>query len=414
MPHQRPVTYLPVVEEEKSMRAVTWQGKRDMRVMEVPDPQIKEPTDAIIRVTTTGLCGSDLHLYEVLGPFMQAGDVVGHEPMGIVEEVGSGVPNLTVGDRVVIPFNVSCGHCWMCEHRLQSQCETTQNREHGTGASLFGYSKLYGQVPGGQAEYLRVPHADYGAVKVPEGPPDDRFVFLSDVLPTAWQAVEYADVPDGGSVLVLGAGPIGDMAARIALHRGFQVIVADLVPERLQRVASRGADVINLETIDKSSDLAEEVRARTKGRGADSVIEAVGMEAHGSPGSKIAHALVGLLPDKLAEPLMLNAGVDRMEALYSAFEAVRRGGTVSISGVYGGASDPIPLFQIFDKQLQLRMGQANVRAWTDDILELLNQDEDVLGVESFATHHLPLDEAPDAYEKFQKKEDGMVKVVFNP
>jgi threonine dehydrogenase-like Zn-dependent dehydrogenase len=414
MPRGRWVTYVAVVEEEEQMRAVTWQGKRDMRVVEVPDPKIEEPTDAIIRVTTTGLCGSDLHLYEVLGPFMQAGDVVGHEPMGVVEEVGSDVPHLAVGDRVVIPFNVSCGHCWMCQHQLQSQCETTQNRDQGTGASLLGYSKLYGQVPGGQAEYLRVPHADYGAVKVPEGPPDDRFVFLSDVLPTAWQAVEYADVPDGGSLLVIGAGPIGDMAARIALHRGLEVIVADLVPERLQRVASRGADVINLETIDKSSDLAEEVRARTNGRGADSVIEAVGMEAHGSPGSKIAHTLVGLLPDKIAEPLMLNAGVDRLEALYSAFEAVRRGGTVSISGVYGGAADPLPLFQMFDKQLQLRMGQANVRTWTDDILELLTKDEDVLGVESFATHHLPLDEAPDAYEKFQKKEDGMVKVVFNP
>jgi len=396
------------------MRAVTWQGKRDMQVVEVPDPKIEEPTDAIIRVTTTGLCGSDLHLYEVLGPFMEPGDVVGHEPMGIVEETGSAVPELSVGDRVVIPFNVSCGHCWMCEHRLQSQCETTQNRDQGTGASLLGYSKLYGQVPGAQAEYLRVPHADYGAVKVPEGPPDDRFVFLSDVLPTAWQAVEYADVPDGGTLLVLGAGPIGDMSARIALHRGLRVIVADLVPERLQRVAARGADVINLEEIDKSSDLAEQVRARTDGRGADSAIDAVGMEAHGSPVSKVAHTLVGLLPDKLAEPLMLNAGVDRLEALYLAFEAVRRGGTVSIAGVYGGATDPLPLFQIFDKQLQLRMGQANVRSWTDDILQLLTKDDDLLGVETFATHHLPLDEAPEAYEKFQKKQDGMVKVVFNP
>jgi len=395
------------------MRAVTWQGARDMRVENVPDPTIEAPTDIVIRVTSTGLCGSDLHLYEVLAPFMEPGDIVGHEPMGIVEEVGSDVHHLDVGDRVVIPFNVSCGHCWMCGQGLQSQCETTQNREHGTGASLLGYSKLYGQVPGGQAEYLRVPHADYGAIKVPKAGPDDRYLFLSDVLPTAWQAVEYADVPDGGSVLVLGAGPIGDMAARIAMHRGHQAFVADLVPERLQRVAGRGAEAIDITTLGDAT-LAEVVRDRTDGRGPDSVIEAVGMEAPGSGGTKALHKLVGLLPDKLAEPLMLKAGVDRLEALMSAFDCVRRGGTVSISGVYGGAADPLPLFQMFDKQVQIRMGQANVRSWSDDILALLNQDEDVLGVEGFATHHLPLDEAPDAYQTFQKKQDGAVKIVFRP
>ena len=177
------------------MKAVTWQGRKDMRVEEVPDPTIQEPTDAIIRVTSTGLCGSDLHLYDVLTPFMTPGDVVGHEPMGVVEEVGPGVRDLQVGDRVVVPFNVSCGTCWMCERRLYSQCETTQNRDHGTGASFFGYSKLYGQVPGGQAELLRVPFADFLPQRVPEGPPDDRFLYLSDVLPTAWQGVEYAGLP---------------------------------------------------------------------------------------------------------------------------------------------------------------------------------------------------------------------------
>ena len=198
------------------MRAVTWQGAQDIRVEHVPDPRIEEPTDVVIRVTSTGLCGSDLHLYEVLAPFMEPGDIVGHEPMGVVEEVGAAVRHLDVGDRVVIPFNVCCGHCWMCAPSCRASARRPRTREHGTGASLLGYSKLYGQVPGGQAEYLRVPHADYGAVKVPNGPPDDRFLFLSDVLPTAWQAVEYADVPDGGTLLVLGAGPIGDMAARIA------------------------------------------------------------------------------------------------------------------------------------------------------------------------------------------------------
>src|SRR6195952_2395776 len=215
------------------MRAAIWQGPKDIRVEQVPAPKLEEDTDIVIRVTSSGLCGSDLHLYEVLAPFMEPGDIVGHEPMGVVEAVGAGVHHLDIGDRVVIPFNVSCGHCWMRERNLQSQCETTQNTAHGTGASLLGYSKLYGQVPGGQAEYLRVPHADYGAVKVPKGPPDDRYLFLSDVLPTAWQAVEYADVPDGGTVLGLGAGPIGDMAARIAMHRGHRVMVADLVSERL-------------------------------------------------------------------------------------------------------------------------------------------------------------------------------------
>ncbi|MDX6374945.1 MAG: hypothetical protein QOD98_3933 [Nocardioidaceae bacterium] len=395
------------------MRAVTWQGAKDIRVERVPDPTIETDNDIVIRVTSTGLCGSDLHLYEVLAPFMEPGDIVGHEPMGIVEATGSSIRHLDVGDRVVIPFNISCGHCWMCERRLQSQCETTQNTEQGTGASLLGYSKLYGQVPGGQAEYLRVPHADYGAIKVPNGPPDDRFLFLSDVLPTAWQAVEYADIPDGGTVLVLGAGPIGDMSARVAMHRGHRVIVADLVPERLQRVSSRGAEAIDITSLDGAT-LAEVVRDRTDGRGADAVIEAVGMEAHGSGGIKAMQKLVGLIPDRIAAPLMMKAGTDRLEALLSAFDCVRRGGTVSIVGVYGGAADPLPMMQMFDKQVQVRMGQANVRAWTDDILALLNKDEDVLGVESFATHHLSLDEAPDAYETFQKKQDGAIKIVFRP
>jgi threonine dehydrogenase-like Zn-dependent dehydrogenase len=329
-----------------------------------------------------------------------------------VEEVGAGVTELRPGDRVVIPFNISCGECWMCRRGLQSQCETTQNREHGTGASLFGYSKLYGQVAGGQAEFLRVPFAGYSAVKVPEGPPDDRFVYLSDVLPTAWQAVEYAGVGAGDTLLVIGAGPIGDMSSRIALHRGARVIVVDRVPERLSRVASRGAEVINADEAGK--ELASRVRDLTDGRGADAVVDAVGMEAHGSPVVEMTHKVVGRLPDAIAQPFMKKAGVDRLAALMSAFDAVRRGGTVSISGVYGGAVDPMPMMQLFDKQLTLRMGQANVRRWTDDILALLTKDEDVLGVESFATHHLPLDAAPSAYADFRDKKDGMVKVVFNP
>ncbi|WP_299055955.1 alcohol dehydrogenase catalytic domain-containing protein [uncultured Nocardioides sp.] len=395
------------------MKAVTWQGPRDMQVTDVPDPVLVDPTDAIVRVTSTGLCGSDLHLYEPLAPFMTPGDVVGHEPMGVVEEVGSDVSTLKRGDRVVVPFNVSCGTCWTCSQGLHSQCETTQNRDQGTGAGLFGYSKLYGQVPGGQAEAMRVPFADHLPIVVPEGPSDDRFLYLSDVLPTAWQGVQYADVPEGGSLLVLGAGPIGDMAARIALLRGLQVIVVDLVPERLARVAARGADVIDLAQVGADA-VADLVRERTNGRGTDAVIDAVGLEAHGSRTVTAMHKAVGFLPKRLGQKVMETAGVDRMAALYQAIECVRRGGTISISGVYGGAADPMPMLQLFDKQIQLRMGQANVRRWSDDILGVLQQDEDVLGVEDFATHRLPLSDAPSAYATFQQKDDGMVKTIFRP
>jgi threonine dehydrogenase-like Zn-dependent dehydrogenase len=394
------------------MRAVTWHGRRDVRVENVADPQIKESTDAIVRITSTGICGSDLHLYEVLGMFMQEGDVLGHEPMGIVEEVGRDVHHISPGDRVVIPFNISCGHCFMCDQGLQSQCETTQVREHGTGAALFGYSKLYGHVPGGQAEALRVPHADYGPIKVPSDHPDDRFVYLSDVLPTAWQAVEYAAIPPGGSVAVLGLGPIGEMSARIALHRGAShVLGVDLVPDRLERARARGIDAIDLREV---KDVAEHIRERTGGRGPDSVIDAVGMEAHGSPIGKLAQRMAGLLPDSVAEKMIERAGIDRLAALHTAIDTVRRGGTVSIIGVYGGMTDPMPMMSLFDKQIQLRMGQANVRRWVDDVMPLLTQDDDPLGVDDFATHRLPLTDAPRAYAEFQAKQDGMFKVLLRP
>jgi threonine dehydrogenase-like Zn-dependent dehydrogenase len=393
------------------MKALTWHGKRDVRVDEVPDPRIEQPTDAIVRITTTAICGSDLHLYEVMGPFIGEGDILGHEPMGIVEEVGSEVSDLSPGDRVVIPFQIACGHCFMCGQGLQTQCETTQVRDKGMGAALFGYTKLYGEVPGGQAQFLRVPQAQYTHIKVPDGPPDDRFVYLSDVLPTAWQAVEYAGVPEGGSVAVLGLGPIGDMASRIALHRGHRVFGVDLVPERLERVRARGAEVFDLSEHD--GNLADAIRDRTDGRGPDSVIDAVGMEAHGGGLGKLAQQMTGLLPDAMASKIMERAGIDRMEALYAAIEIVRRGGTVSLSGVYGGMTDPLPMLTIFDKQIQLRMGQANVKRWADDIMPLL-MDGDPLGVEGFATHRIPLDEAPRGYEMFQKKEDGAVKVLLEP
>ena len=393
------------------MRAVTWHGKRDVRVDNVPDPTIQDPTDAIIEVTSTNICGSDLHLYEVLGPFMNVGDILGHEPMGIVREVGSAVSTLAVGDRIVVPFQISCGSCFMCDQSLYTQCETTQVRETGMGAALFGYSELYGSVPGGQAQYLRVPHADFTHIKVPEGPSDERFVYLSDVLPTAWQAMQYAGVPEGGSLTVLGLGPIGDMAARIGTHLGYRVIGVDRVPERLERARARGIETVDLRA--HGGQVGDVVRELTDGRGTDSVVDAVGMEAHGSPVAKAAQQVAGLLPDALAKPFMEKAGVDRLDAVYSAVDIVRRGGTISLSGVYGGAADPMPMMTMFDKQIQLRMGQANVKRWVDDIMPLLT-DDDPLGVDDFATHTLPLTQAPHAYEIFQKKQDGAVKIILRP
>jgi threonine dehydrogenase-like Zn-dependent dehydrogenase len=393
------------------MKAVTWQGKRDVRVESVPDPKIGLSTDAIIEVTSKNICGSDLHLYEVLGAFMKAGDILGHEPMGIVREVGSEAGDLRVGDRVVIPFQISCGSCHMCDKQLYTQCETTQVREQGMGAALFGYSELYGEVPGGQAELLRVPQAQFTHIKVPEGPPDSRFVYLSDVLPTAWQAVAYADIPEGGTVAVLGLGPIGDMAARIADRLGYRVIAVDLVSERLARAAQRGIHTIDLSHLDVS--LGDAIRDLTGGRGPDSVIDAVGMEAHGSPMTRLAQEATGVLPDAVAKRLMQTAGVDRLSALYSAIDIVQRGGTISLIGVYGGMADPLPMLTLFDKQVTPRMGQANVKKWVDDIMPLLT-DDDRLGVDDFATHVLPLGEAPHAYEIFQKKKDGAVKVMLRP
>jgi threonine dehydrogenase-like Zn-dependent dehydrogenase len=393
------------------LRALTWHGKRDVRVEDVPDPGIREPEDVIIRITSSGVCGSDLHLYEVMGAFMEKGDILGHESMGVVEEVGPEVREVSAGDRVVVPFNICCGHCWMCSQGLHSQCETTQQREQGTGAALFGYTKLYGEVPGGQAEYLRVPFGNTLPIKVPDGPPDDRFLFLSDVLPTAWQAVEYASVPDGGSVLVLGLGPIGEMATRIAQHRGYRVLGVDLVPDRLERARSHGVEVLDLN--EHEDDLVDVVRGMTDGRGPDSVIDAVGMEAHGSPIGKLMQTLAGYLPNPVQRKLIETAGMDRLHALFLAIELVRRGGTISLSGVYGGMADPLPMMTLFDKQIQLRMGQANVLRWVPEIWPLL-MDGDPLGAESFASHHVPLDQAPGAYEQFQKKEDGCFKVVLTP
>jgi threonine dehydrogenase-like Zn-dependent dehydrogenase len=394
------------------MRALTWQGKRDVRVETVPDPSIQEPTDAIVRITSSAICGSDLHLYEVLAPYLTPGDILGHEPMGIVEEVGPGVTHIKAGDRVVVPFNISCGSCWMCTRGLYAQCETTQVREQGKGAALFGYTSLYGAVPGGQAEYLRVPQAHFGPIKVPDAHTDQRWLYLSDILPTAWQAVAYADVPRGGTLAVLGLGPVGQFCARIGRHQGAErVIGVDLVPERIAMARAQGIEVLDMNEVD---DVAQALIELTGGRGPDAVIDAVGMEAHGSPRGKAAQAAVGLLPDAVAQPLVDRFAIDRLDALHTAVKAVRRGGTVSLSGVYGGEMDPMPMMEMFDRGIQLRMGQCHVKRWIDDIMPLVLDDTDPLGTETLATHLFPLEEAARGYEIFQKKEDGCVKVLLQP
>ncbi|MET7751512.1 zinc-dependent alcohol dehydrogenase [Micromonospora sp. NPDC005367] len=394
------------------MKALTWQGRRDVRVEEVPDPRIEEPTDAIVRITSTAICGSDLHLYEVLGPYLKPGDVLGHEPMGIVEEVGDGVTRLKPGDRVVVPFNIACGTCWMCRRQLYAQCETTQVRSEGKGAALFGYTCLYGSVPGGQAEYLRVPHAEFGPITVPETGPDERWLYLSDILPTAWQAVKYADTPPGGTLAVFGLGPVGQFCARIGRHLGAgRVIGLDLVPERLELARRHGVEVLDVRDID---DVPGTLIDLVDGRGPDAVIDAVGMEAHGSSTGKLAQAAAGLLPDRLAQAMTDRVGVDRLSVLHAALKSVRRGGTVSLSGVYGGELDPMPLMEMFDRGVQLRMGQCHVRRWVDEIMPLLSGDDDPLGVTDLRTHRMPLQRAPEAYGLFQSKRDGCVKVVLEP
>ena len=391
------------------MKAVTWHGKRDVRVDNVPDPTILEPTDAIVQITSTAICGSDLHLYELFGPFLDEGDILGHEPMGIVVEVGSEVTNITPGDRVVVPFNISCGYCFMCQNGLQSQCETTQVREYDSGAALLGYTKLYGQVPSGQAEYLRVRLADYNTIPVGTDHPDERYLFLSDILPTAWQGVKYTNARPGGTIAVMGLGPVGQFASRVARHLGYEVLAVDPVPERRAMAERHG-----IETFDLTDTIAAELRERTKGRGADAVVDAVGMEAHGNPVAAFAQAAVGILPDAIARKAMDTAGIDRMAAIHASIDIVRRGGTVSLSGVYAGEADMMPMKTMFDKQISLRMGQCNVKNWIDDLLPLVEDPSDPLGVTDLVTHTVSIDEAPALYETFQKKEDGCIKVVLKP
>lgn len=391
------------------MKAVTWQGRRNIQVGTVPDPRVQSPTDAVVRLTSTAICGSDLHLYEVLTPWMDRGDVLGHEGMGVVEEVGSAVASVHPGSRVVIPFNVACGSCPMCAVGLYSQCETTQQRQQGTGGALLGYSRLYGSLPGAQAERVRVPYADAGLIPVGQTLPDERYLFLSDILPTAWQAVAYADVGEGGTLVVVGLGPVGQLAGRVGKRRGARVFGIEPVPERRAMAARHG-----VEAVDVGAAGIEAIRDATDGRGPDAVIDAVGMEAHGAPVAALAQRAAGMLPAPLGRLASRTIGLDRTAALRTAVGLVRRGGTLSLSGVYGGAITPIPMRQLFDKQIQVRMGQCNVRRWTDDLLPLVEEPDDPLGVSDLTTHRLPLEEAPAAYAMFQHKTDGCVKVVLQP
>jgi threonine dehydrogenase-like Zn-dependent dehydrogenase len=380
------------------VKAVVWHRPGKVSVDDVPDPKIEEPTDAVIRITASAICGSDLHLYgKGAAMAMKPGDILGHEPMGVVEEVGAQVTHIKPGDRVVVPFNISCGHCRLCSIGFYSQCETTQNLKGRKGAALFGYTHMYGGVPGGQAEFLRVPQAQFGPIKVGDDVPELGALLLSDVLPTAWQAVQYAEIPEGGTVCVYGLGPIGQMCVRMAPHAGAaRVIAVDRFPDRLAEAARHGAETINYAEV---KDTPQAVEDLTGGLGADSVIDAVGFEADGS------------LADRILQTVKLQP--DRLIAFHHALASVRRGGTVSVTGVYVGPMQMFPLGDLFDRQVTLRWGQANVRRWTDTLLDLL-RDGDKLDAAALVSHEVPLAAAPEYYEKFQKKEPGVLKVVLRP
>ncbi len=384
------------------MKAVVWKGPRRVEVEQVADPKIEEPTDAVITVTATAVCGSDLHLYDHGASLaMKPGDILGHEAMGVVEEVGpQAAGHVKPGDVVVVPFNISCGHCFMCERQLYAQCETTQNLGGRKGASLFGYTHMYGGVPGGQAQYLRVPQAHFGPIVLDprrDGDiPETAALLLSDVLPTAWQAVEYADIPPGGSVTVHGLGPIGQMCVRIARHRGAgRVIAVDPGPQRRALAAAHGAEVLDPGEVD----VVAAVREMTEGRGTDSSIDAVGMDAEGS------------LPDRVLQTL--KAQPDRLIALHQALGTVRRGGTCSVSGVYGGWFPNFPLGDLFDRAITLRWGQANVRRWTEPLLEVLRSG-DPIDAAGLVSTWAPLDDAPEIYQAFRDKQPGVTKAVLRP
>ncbi len=390
------------------MKALCWFGKTDVRVEEVPDPQILNPRDAIIRITRTAICGSDLHLYDGYVPTMQKGDIMGHEFMGEVVETGAEVKNLKVGDRVVVPFPIACGNCFYCRRELWSLCDNT-NPNAGmleavygySGAGLFGYSHLYGGYAGGQAEYARVPFADVGPVKVPDGLDDEQVLFLSDIFPTGYMAAENCDIRPGDTVAVWGCGPVGQFAIKSAYLLGAErVIAVDRVPERLRLAEQAGrAEVLNFD----DEDIFDKLKAMTGGRGPDSCIDAVGLEAH-------ATGSLDAVYDKVKTTLML--ATDRPHALREAIHSCRKGGTVSVPGVYGGFLDKIPFGAAFAKGLTFKMGQTHVHKYLRPLLARIERDE--IDPSFVITHRARLSDAPQMYEVFKHKQDNCIKVIMKP
>ena len=388
------------------MKALCWHGANDVRVDNVPDPTIINPRDAIVKITSTAICGSDLHLYDGFIPTMQSGDIMGHEFMGEVVELGSEVKNLKKGDRVIVPFTISCGSCFFCNRDLWSLCDNS-NPNAGLAekmfghspAGLFGYSHLTGGYAGGQAEYARVPFADVGPLKIPDGLSDEQVLFLTDIFPTGYMAAENCDIQPGDTVAVWGCGPVGQFAIRSAFMLGAdRVIAIDRIPERLQMAAAAKAEIINYEEIDAG----EAVTEMTGGRGPDSCIDAVGMEAHGTG--------LDALYDKAKQAVRLES--DRPTALRQVILACRKGGTVSIPGVYGGFVDKVPLGAAFNKALTMKMGQTHVHRYLRPLLDRVQKGE--IDPSFVITHRMKLDEAPHAYEIFKQKKDNCIKVVLKP
>ncbi|WP_304615570.1 zinc-dependent alcohol dehydrogenase [Paracoccus sp. (in: a-proteobacteria)] len=389
------------------MRALTWHGKHDVRVDTVPDPVIVNPRDAIIEITSTAICGSDLHLYDAVIPGMQPGDILGHEFMGRVVETGPG-STLKKGQRVVVPFTISCGSCFFCKASLFSACDNSNPVEtqeatellYGHAVSgLFGYSHLTGGYPGGQAQYVRVPFSDVGPIVIPDGLPDEQVLFLSDILPTGWMAAENCDITPGDTVAVWGAGPVGLFAAQAALLMGAsQVIVIDHYPNRLALARDLGASVIDY----RQTHVLDALMQMTGGLGPDAVIDAVGMESH------------GFSPDNLLDTAKQKVGIgaDRAHALRMALMAVRKGGRVSIPGVYGGMTDKFPLGALMEKGLQIRSGQTHVQRYTRQLLDLIQEGE--IDTTFLISHRLPLEQAPAGYRNFRNSQDDWTKVVLTP
>jgi threonine dehydrogenase-like Zn-dependent dehydrogenase len=390
------------------MKALVWHGTTDIRCDSVPDPQIEHPRDAIIKVTSCAICGSDLHLYDHFMPGMKSGDIMGHETMGEVVEVGAeSKDKLKVGDRVVIPFTIICGECEQCKRGNFSVCERTNRNGHiaakafgHSTAGLFGYTHLTGGYPGGQAEYLRVPFADATHIKVPKGIPDEKLLFLSDIFPTGWQAAVQCDIQPDDTVAIWGAGPVGQMAIRSAVLLGAkQVVVIDRVPERLAMAEAGGAITINFD----EESVIERLNELTNGKGPEKCIDAVGMEAH-------AAGTIDAMYDRVKQATMMET--DRPHVLREMAYVCRPAGTLSVPGVYGGLLDKIPFGAIMNKGLTIRTGQTHVNRWTDDLLRRIEDGQ--IDPSFVITHKVSLEEGPDMYKIFRDKQDGCVKVFIQP